>query len=478
MISSYADVLEGYDGASFAGVQAFKPFAKHFGACDSNGACALTPKIASLMNSLALVGKLAGTLIVGPLTEKLGHKKTMFFTCSTQILGVIVQVTSKTVAQFTVSRILIYIAVGLVENVTPTYQSEISPGALRGFFVGSIQLFLTFGSLIAGIVNNEMAKSTTQAGWMTASALQALPAGIIIVGLPFTPESPRWLLSKDRGDEALAILGKLRPAKDVQDGMVNIELTAIGDDQMQQVESGAKKEPWSSLFKGTNLRRTLIATGIMALQQLTGAINNGVSVVTAIIGMILFDTVGRRSVTFYGCILQAVFLCLIGALGAKTDRSASDTDGMVASFIIYAAILHMSLGPAAYITAAEIGTSTLREKTMSFSTAVNVIVGFIVVSTTPYLMNPAYADLGANLGYVWGGFSALGAVWIWLCLPELKDRTLEETDEIFTAGLPAWKFKGYQTSSPRSAVAMFPGNGDLSDMPKDTALELETAKKA
>lgn len=98
-----------------------------------------------------------------------------------------VQVTSKTVAQFTVGRILIYIAVGLVENVTPTYQSEVSPAALRGFFVGSIQLFLTFGSLIAGIVNNEMAKHTTQTGWMVATALQALPAVVIMIGLPFTP---------------------------------------------------------------------------------------------------------------------------------------------------------------------------------------------------------------------------------------------------------------------------------------------------
>ncbi|KAK7722886.1 hypothetical protein SLS57_004739 [Botryosphaeria dothidea] len=221
---------------------------------------------------------------------------------------------------------------------------------------------------------------------------------------------------------------------------------------------------------------TQVGLGSMAFAY--AAINNGVSVVTAIIGMIIFDTIGRRSVTFYGCIFQAVFLCLIGALGGKADRTASDTHGMVASFIIYAAILHMTLGPAAYITAAEVGTSSLREKTMSFSTAINVVVGFVVVFTTPYLMNPAYAGLGPNLGYVWGGFSVLGAVWVWLCLPELKDRTLEETDELFATKIPAWRFKDYQTSSLSHDVAVLQSNGDPISVSKGTVMELEDVRKA
>lgn len=97
------------------------------------------------------------------------------------------------------------------------------------------------------------------------------------------------------------------------------------------------------------------------------AISNGVSVVTSLMAMVIFDTFGRRDVTFHGCWTQAVFLALIGALGSKTNPSGNDTRGMVASFIIYPAILHMSLGPAAYLTAAEVGTGALREKTMAAS---------------------------------------------------------------------------------------------------------------
>lgn len=93
-------------------------------------------------------------------------------------------------------------------------------------------------------------------------------------------------------------------------------------------------------------------------------------------------------------------------------------------------------------------------------------------------MNPAYAGLGPNLGYVWGGFSVLGAVWVWLCLPELKDRTLEETDELFATKIPAWRFKDYQTSSLSHDVAVLQSNGDPISVSKGTVMELEDVRKA
>lgn len=234
----------------------------------------------------------------------------------------------------------------------------------------------------------------------------------------------------------------------------------------------------------------------MALQQLTGvtfsssygptfykqvglgsqafayaAINNGVSVVMAIIGMLALDAYGRRDVTFWGNLIQALFLCLIGGLGAKPQRSVSETNGMVASFILYAAALHATLGPAAYITAAEVGTASLREKTMAFATAINVIVGFVVVFTTPYLLSKPYADLGPNLGYVWGGFAALGALWVLICMPELKGRSLEEIDQLFDAKLPAWKFASFQTTGLSHEIAVLQKDGYEAGMVKSDLVE-------
>ncbi|CZR58239.1 uncharacterized protein PAC_08130 [Phialocephala subalpina] len=453
---------------------------------------------------LALIGKFLGTILVGPLTEKFGHKNTMFFTCATQIVGVIIQTTSHHPAQYTVGRIIIYTAVGLVENVVPTYQTEVSPPPLRGFFVGSIQLFLTFGSLIAGIVNNSMSKYTTDAGWIIATAIQVLPAIIILIGLPFTPDSPRWLVSKDRSEHALKVLCTLRRKEDISNGLCEFEIAAI----REEGTSVTHKQPWTALFNHQNRRRTGIAVVIMALQQLTGvtfsssygptfykqvglgkyafayaAINNGVSVVTAIIGMVILDTFGRRSVTFWGCLIQSLFLCLIGDLGSKAHRTGSETNGMVASFILYAVALHATLGPAAYITAAEVGTSSLREKTMAVATAVNVVVGFVVVFTTPYLLSAPYANLGPNLGYVWGGFAALGAVWVWFCMPELKDRNLEEIDQLFEAKLPAWKFGAFETKGMAHEMAMLKnGEGKVEAMGLDLEevehMEIDSGEKA
>ncbi|KAL4944668.1 hypothetical protein BDV06DRAFT_220072 [Aspergillus oleicola] len=260
-----------------------------------------------------------------------------------------------------------------------------------------------------------------------------VPAIIILSWLYFTPDSPRWLISKNRKSDALKSLEVFRSKKAIDEGLCELEMIAS-----ENSDNRSEKAPWKALFNASNRRRISIAMVIMSLQHLMGVtfsssygltfykigsiINNGVSVVTAMLGMYKFDVFGRRDLTFHGCWGQAPFLCLIGGLGAKSNRSTSATNGMVASFILYAAILHATLGPA----------------------ALNVVIGFAVVYSTPYLLSTAGANLGARLGYVWGGCAFFGAIWVWFFMPEVKGRSLENIDELFAAGLPDWRFKGYE----------------------------------
>lgn len=96
-------------------------------------------------------------------------------------------------------------------------------------------------------------------------------------------------------------------------------------------------------------------------------VNNATSVVTAIMAMVFLDMFGRRVLVFHGGWSQGAFLVAIGALGRKASPNVHESNGIVASMQMYTSILHMTLGPGAYITAAEVGTQTLREKTMALS---------------------------------------------------------------------------------------------------------------
>ncbi|RSL88112.1 hypothetical protein CDV31_016123 [Fusarium ambrosium] len=495
-IYALGSIFFGYDGASFGGVQAMDPFLKTFGKWNKEKETYYLPSdLQSLMNSLPLIGKFLGTVIVGPIIERFGHRYTMAFTCCIQVIGPIIQVTSKNPAQFIVGRFMVYTAVGLVENVVPTYQSEIAPGALRGFFVGSIQLCLTTGSLIAGIVNESMSRKTDNSGWQIATALQALPAVMIICLLFFTPNSPRWLIFNDRYEEALKVLRSVRRKQDVDNGLPELELASM----REEGQAGRReKGPWKDLINRENRRRTGIACAIMAFQQLTGVtfsssygptfyrsvglsdmafiyavVNNATSVVTAMMAMVFLDMFGRRTLVIHGGWSQGAFLIAIAALGRIKNPNVHESNGIVAGMQLYTCILHMTLGPGAYITAAEVGTQALREKTMAVSTALNVVVGFVVVFCTPYLLR----EIGSGLAYIWGAFAILSSIWAWFCMPELKarcfcGRNLEEIDQLFEANIPAWKFNKYQTGGLTHELAVLE-NGEVPGKKLDEEADIE-----
>lgn len=165
-------------------------------------------------------------------------------------------------------RIIIYFSVGFAEICATTYQSEIVPAAMRGTVVGSIQLFNQIGQILAAGVNRRYYLTTESHGWIIPVAVQAVPPVIIAVGIFFIPDGPRWLISRGRLDDSIKTLERVRPRADVDAGLCKLEAEAI----QEAVHNDVEKGPWLDLFRGTNFRRTSIATVIYIFQQFTGQV--------------------------------------------------------------------------------------------------------------------------------------------------------------------------------------------------------------
>jgi len=483
------------DTASFGGVQAIPAFGKQFGVFEpSLKTYALPAKTSSLLTSLAFAGKLIGTIFIGPCTERFGHRFGMYLLCIVTIVGAIIQCTSKKAAQFIIGRIVVYIGVGIVENVVPTYQSEIVPAPARGFVVGSLQMFLVCGSLVASGVNRRYSTSVVSSGWIIPVSIQLVTPVIILAGLFFIPPSPRWLLYKGRRDEAIAVLESVRPKKDVAAGLCVEEANAIEESIREEAErrqsGSAEKLGWLDLFKGPNLRRTVIATMVFAFQQLTGQgfssqygtvfyireglgsksftyslINTAVSLPVCFLGMVLLEYFGRRPVLIGGAFFQSLFLYIVAGIGGQAGtQPKANINMMIAATMLFNFSFSASWAPLSYVVASEVGTGALREKTMAFSSIINVICAFVVSFTLPYLLNPPFANLQARVGYIYGSIAAVAMFYAIFFVPETKGRSLEELDELFEhrPSIPAWKFSSTKTAGVGAKIRVLEGSDERS----------------
>lgn len=90
---------------------------------------------------------------------------------------------------------------------------------------------------------------------------------------------------------------------------------------------------------------------------------------------------------------------------------------------------------------------------------VDVIAAFAVTFTSPYLLDAKYANLSSKVGFIWGGFTTFYLIWALFYLPELKNRSLEEVDELFEAKLWGWQFSKFKTKSLAGRVALHDTQG-------------------
>ncbi|KAL1878120.1 hypothetical protein VTK73DRAFT_8000 [Phialemonium thermophilum] len=205
------------------------------------------------MTATPFFGKLLGAIFCGRIAERWGRKAAIFVLACISLVGVTLQTSATTSAQFTVGRIVNFAMTGFCIVVVPIYQAECSPKELRGLINSTIQMVIIFGQTVASLVNYGTKNIPGDACWQIPVGLQFVVPVIILAGYHFLPESPRWLLSKDRPGEAVESLKRLRGGK-LSNSEIELEIAAL-----RSAHANVGKGTWAEVFNRENRPRTTAA---------------------------------------------------------------------------------------------------------------------------------------------------------------------------------------------------------------------------
>lgn len=459
-VGSMAAAVQGMDESVINGALLFYP--KQFGV-DENGWGKDYDLLQGLINGAPY---LAASCIACWMSDSwnrlMGRKWTIFWTCVISALSCVWLALVNNWWHLFIARFVLGFGIGIKSATVPAYAAECTPKHIRGALVMLWQFFTAFGIMLGYVACLAFyhVPDTIVHGlnWRLMLGSASIPAFIVLFQIPFVPESPRWLMGKDRHKDAFEALAHLRRDR------IAAARDAFYQHVLLQEEASYKGIPtWKRLLEMFTVRRNrngaLGAWIVMFMQQFCGInaivyynstifIEAGFDETRALLaswgfGMVNFifaiptfytiDTFGRRKLLLFTFPLMAIFLFWtgFGFLAPQVDGKPSQTQlGIVASGVyIFSAIYSAGEGPVPFTYSAEAFPLYIRDLGMGFATATCWFFNFILAFTWPRLVN-AFTSTGAFCWY--GGWNIIGFFLVLWFLPETKGLTLEELDEVFS----------------------------------------------
>jgi sugar porter (SP) family MFS transporter len=400
----------------------------------------LSASLQQLVVGSLLLAAVVGALLGGPISDVWGRKRTLILAALIFGVGALVASFSPNLAVLVVARVLLGLAIGIASMIVPVYIAEIAPPRVRGALVSLQQFMITVGIMVSYLVSYAFSGS---GAWRWMLGVGMIPAAILFVGMLPLPESPRWLLAKDRRQDALGVLRRIRH----EEHNPEAELAEI--EAVHKMQAGVG---YQDLFRPSVRPALFVGVGIAFINQMVGVnaviyyaptilkdagfsssaailATTGVGVLNMLVtlcALLLIDRVGRRPLLLVG--ISGVLLALI-VLGAAYLLPGGPSGAgflLVAGLLVYIASFAASLGIAIWLLNSEVYPLEVRGKGAAAGAFTHWVLDFVIASTVLTLIATITPT---GMFWFYGLFAILGIVFVLRRVPETKGKTLEEVSE-------------------------------------------------
>jgi len=406
--------------------------------------------LVEVITSWVTLGALFGALVAGVLADKLGRRITIVTAAALFVVGAALEAFAPGPPVLVVGRLTVGFGVGVASVAAPLYASEMAPAHLRGRFVSMYQLAITVGIFIAYAVDQVLTNSDA---WRAMLGVSAIPGLLLVLAIWPMPESPRWLIQREREHEARDVICRCEPDCDVD---------ARIDEICACIAADADSASWRELFSKSIRTPLMIGVGLAVFQQITG-INaiiyyaneifgaagfetpqeqaaattwavGGVNVLATFIAVAYVDRFGRKPLLLTGLVGMAVSLTVVGFCFLSLDNATPDAGESMAGIftlvglVVFIASFAFSLGPVVWTVINEIFPSRIRGRGVAVATAANWGSAWLV---SQFFLSLTDAIGTAATFWMFAFFSVLAFIWIKLRVPETKGKTLEEIEELW-----------------------------------------------
>ncbi|KAF1836257.1 general substrate transporter [Decorospora gaudefroyi] len=452
----------GIDFGAIGGLQAMRGFLEVFGHPDpaSPTGYNISPDRQQLISSLMTLGAFLSSSTAGIFATKMGRRQCLWMASVLCCVSNVVMMATTNIAGLYMGRLLIGVANGWYMTFSQLYIQESAPARYRGLMISVFQIWTSIGSLIGTVIDNATHDMDGRNSYLIPLATIYIVPVFLSIGLFFIPESPRWLCLVEKHALAEKSLMWMRPHPE----SVPTELAEIQGaiDAEKAVKASANfMDIWRD---PVDRRRTLLSIAAISTQAASGAmfmiaygtyffqmanvgspfmnscILTAVGVVAIMVNSSVISKIGRRRVFLMtGLSICGLTQIAVAAVYHVNPGTIGTGKTIVGLSVIYICGYNGMIAAYAWLSGGEIPSQRLRSYTFGVATSVAFLGAWLATFTAPYFINPD----ALNWGWIWGPSCFITVVWVYFFLPEIKNRTLEEIDEMFEARLPARQFRKY-----------------------------------